>query len=138
VRLPAGTTITLPDGTILIVAEDSVIVAGTVAGTVAPCWVEASARRARVDGWRWPADVIEALEELAEVSGEIRRGQVPTPGADEFRPLTMDSVNTIDVTTYAQRRNLSTSYVRRLCRDGAIPGAVRDGWAWTIPAEAAS
>lgn len=133
-RLPAGTTIVAPDGTSMVLERPAVFVPDAVCAEVGPTWVEVAGRRERVDGWSWSAATRKVLQAIADLSGEVRRGTVPSPSADGFRPRIVESVGTVTVAEYAEACGISTSMARRRCRDGKVPGAVRDGWAWSIPA----
>ncbi|MCQ2385772.1 MAG: GHMP kinase [Clostridia bacterium] len=45
-------------------------------------------------------------------------------------------MNYIDVRTFSQKQNVSERRVTMLCRDGRIPGAVKEGKNWLIPSDA--
>lgn len=51
-------------------------------------------------------------------------------------PTVSITENCVDPEEYARRHGLATEYVRRLCREGRIPGAERFPWGWSIPEDA--
>lgn len=45
----------------------------------------------------------------------------------------MDDGDLFAISEAARRTSLTESYLRRLARDGSIPGAIKDGRSWMIP-----
>ena len=142
--VPAGTRLVAPDGTSRTLTAPAVLVTQAVCELCGPSWVSVTdrlAQRARIDGWELPASVGVVTEALSTVAADGGR-KVQTPLPSEVQTVDDADVTTMDLRTYADLRGVSVSYAARLCRAGAVPGAVLKthaaGRGWVIPVMEAS
>lgn len=61
------------------------------------------------------------------------QAKTPDPSTNHDYTAIKTGISYVDVDVFAAMFNLNASSVRRQCREGKIPGAVKFGGLWRIP-----
>ena len=64
---------------------------------------------------------------------KMSQAQAPDPKPNQDYTAIKAGLSYVDVDVFADMFNLNASSVRRQCRQGHIPGAVKFGGLWRIP-----
>ena len=64
---------------------------------------------------------------------KMSQAQAPDPSTNHDYTAIKTGISYVDVDVFAAMFNLNASSVRRQCRQGHIPGAVKFGGLWRIP-----